>query len=288
MKKSILLFACCGFMTFMACTGSKNANENEESSQTELSDSLQTVNAEKDSLMSLMAEISEGMMQIKDMEKILTSPNINRESTDKKEEIRNDMIAIQQALEERRNKLNALEARLKKSAAYNESMKKTVESLKSQIEAQETTIAGLQDALHNANITIEGLNTRVDSLARVSAAERTQKTIAQEEATRLANELNICYYVVGSKKELKENKIVESGFLRKTKIMESDYEMSYFTKADKRSLSVLPLHSKKAKLLSKHPSGSYEIVDTDGTKTLRITNATRFWEMSNFLIVQVD
>ena len=70
--------------------------------------------------------------------------------------------------------------------------------------------------------------------------------------------------------------------------MESDYEMSYFTKADKRSLSVLPLHSKKAKLLSKHPSGSYEIVDTDGTKTLRITNATRFWEMSNFLIVQVD
>ena len=70
--------------------------------------------------------------------------------------------------------------------------------------------------------------------------------------------------------------------------MEGDFEKSYFTKADKRTLSVIPLHSKKAKILSKQPAGSYVIEDNGGVKTLRITNATKFWELSNFLIVQID
>ena len=223
------------------------------------------------------------------MEHILTTSNLSNESTDKKEEVKANIIAIQQALESRRLKLEALEARLKKSSAYSKSMKKTVESLKAQIESQEGTIAGLQEELRKANIQIEGLNTQVDSLSRVSASERSQKQLAQEEAVRLANELNTCFYVVGSKKELKDNKIIESGFLRKTKIMESDSEKSYFTKADKRSLSAVPLHSKKAKVLSKHPAESYTIeTDAQGMKTLKIVNGTRFWEMSNFLIVQID
>ena len=178
---------------------------------------------------------------------------------------------------------------VEKLCAAHHAMMQTVESLKAQIESQEGTIAGLQEELRKANIQIEGLNTQVDSLSRVSASERSQKQLAQEEAVRLANELNTCFYVVGSKKELKDNKIIESGFLRKTKIMESDYEKSYFTKADKRSLSAVPLHSKKAKVLSKHPAESYTIdTDAQGMKTLKIINGTRFWEMSNFLIVQID
>ncbi len=289
MKKSVFLFACLGLSLLASCGGNKSGNQDStDSLTTELSDSLQTVNAEKDSLVALMTEINDGMLQIKDMENILTSSNLSGETPSKKEEIKNNMLAIQEALETRRKKLDALEARLKKSSAYSDNMKKSIEKMKEQIAAQEQTIVGLQDELRKANIKIAGLNTRVDSLSTVNASERSQKVQAQAEATRLANELNACYYVVGSKKELKENKIIESGFLRKTKIMEGDYVKSYFTKADKRSLSVLPLHSKKAKLLSKHPNGSYAIEDNGGVKTLKITNPTKFWEMSNYLIVQVD
>ena len=64
--------------------------------------------------------------------------------------------------------------------------------------------------------------------------------------------------------------------------------MSYFTKADRRTLSEIPLHSTKAQLLTSHPKDSYEIVDNGNVKTLHITNAKRFWEKSNFLVVQVD
>ena len=82
--------------------------------------------------------------------------------------------------------------------------------------------------------------------------------------------------------------MIESGFLRKTKIMEGDYEKSSFTQADKRQLTSLNLHSKKAKVLSKHPEGSYQIIDNGNTKSLRITNAAAFWELSNYLIIQVN
>ena len=104
---------------------------------------------------------------------------------------------------------------------------------------------------------------------------------------RLANQLNECYYVVGSKKELKQHKIIETGFLRHTKVMEGDFATNYFTKADKRTLSVIPLHNSKAQVLSKHPAGSYTITDEGGQKVLKILNPTRFWELSNYLVVKV-
>ena len=68
MKKKVLFFACMGLAVLGACNGSKSGNTEEENAQiTELSDSLQTVNAEKDSVMSLVAEINDGMLQIKDI-----------------------------------------------------------------------------------------------------------------------------------------------------------------------------------------------------------------------------
>ena len=194
----------------------------------------------------------------------------------------------EEALADRRQRLEALEARLSKSSNYTDEMKRTITNLKKQIEGQEETIRGLNAQLAAANIRIDQLNVSVDSLKDENTRVNIEKKAALDESERLTNELNTCYYVLGSKKELKDNKIIESGFLRKTKVMESDYELSYFTRADKRTLTELPLHTTKAKVLSKHPSGSYKIVDNGNSKTLVITNSTKFWELSNFLIVQVN
>ena len=69
----------------------------------------------------------------------------------------------------------------------------------------------------------------MDSLNTGLTAEREQKEAAQEAATAATNELNTVYYAIGTGKELKEKKILESGFLRKTKVMKGDFDMSYFT-----------------------------------------------------------
>ena len=287
MKRVALLSMCAAAVLLSSCNSSSKEEE-KVSDSTELTDSLQTANAEKDSLLSLLNEISSGMAQIKDMEKLMASADLAKETPDKKEQIKNDMIVIQQAMADRRQKLEELEARLKKSANYNAEMKKTIESLRAQIESQEATIAELKSALQKAHVEIEGLNVKVDSLANVNMAVTQEKLEAQEKNAQLTERLNTCYYVVGSKSELKKYNIIETGFLRKTKIMEGDFEKSYFTKADKRTLMIVNLHSKKAKVLSNHPDESYTIVDNDGVKELKIIDPVGFWELSNYLIIQID
>ena len=131
----------------------------------------------------------------------------------------------------------------------------------------------------------------MDSLSTVNKNVTREKEAAEQHSKQLTTQvdnLNTCYYVVGSKKELKANKIIETGFLRKTKILEGDFEMSYFTKADRRTLNDIPLHSNKAQLMTNHPKDSYEIVDNGNGKTLHIKDAHRFWEKSNFLVIKVD
>lgn len=287
MKRFHLIWICATFILTTACDSSKKEVGDAVISRTELTDSLMTANAEKDSLLTLLNEISASMAQIKEMENVLAT-DISKETPDRKKQLRTDMMTIQRTMHERRQKLDSLENKLRRSTSYNAEMKKTIATLRQQLETQDSAIAELKEQLRKANVEIEDLNSRVDSLNNVNAAVTQEKQQAKAEATKLADQLNTCYYVTGSKSELKKYKIIETGFLRKTKIMEGDYEKSYFTKADKRTLNEVTLHSQKAKVLSKHPDGSYSISEKNGSKILIISDAAKFWELSNYLIVQTD
>jgi DNA repair exonuclease SbcCD ATPase subunit len=217
--------------------------------------------------------------------------NLSSETPDRKKQLRDDIVLIHQSINKQKQRLSELENRLKQSTNYNTKMEKTIASLKQQLEDQQKNINTLTEQLEAAHVQIRNLNQSVDSLNTVNKKVTQEKEAAQEVSKQLSHEvdnLNTCYYVIGSKKELKAHKIIESGFLRKTKILQGDFEMSYFTKADRRTLNDIPLHSNKAELLTNHPKDSYELVDHGGTKTLHILNAHRFWEKSNFLVVKID
>ena len=256
-----------------------------------LQDSINTANAEKDSLMQLMGDIADGMTQIKELEDIVSVNNLNGETPDRKKQLRDDIVLIQQSINKHKQRLAELERRLKQSTNYNATMQKSIENLKAQLEDQQKTINGLTEQLAAAHIQIKNLNQSVDSLSNANKTVTREKEAAIQESKQLSHEvdnLNTCYYVIGSKKELKAHKIIETGFLRKTRILEGDFEMSYFTKADRRTLNEIPLHSSKAQLMTNHPKDSYEIVDHGNVKTLHIKDTNRFWEKSNFLVVKVD
>ena len=294
--KKILFFVwlMAGLAIMPACQRSNQSEEEAmrlDSINAALQDSINTANAEKDSLMQLMGDIADGMAQIKELEDIVSVNNLNGETPDRKKQLRDDIVLIQQSINKHKARLEELEKRLKQSTNYNTSMQKSIANLKQQLEDQQKTINNLTEQLAAANIQIKNLNQSVDSLNTVNKNVVKEKEAAQQESKQLTNEvsnLNTCYYVIGSKKELKANKIIETGFLRKTKILEGDFEMSYFTKADRRYLNEIPLHSKKAQLMTNHPKDSYEIVDQGNIKTLRILNPNRFWEKTNFLVVKVD
>ena len=295
MKKLLYVIWILGGMTVLpSCHGNSEAEREasrKDSINAVLQDSINTANAERDSLLKLMSDISDGMARIKEMEDFVSVNNISSETPDRKKQLRDDMAMIQRDIVNYKTRLAQLERRLKQSTNYNKNMQNMIANLKRQLEDQENTISHLKEQLEAAHIQIKNLNQSVDSLNTVNQAVTKEKEEAQQETQRLnaeVNDLNSCYYVIGSKNELKKNKIIDTGFMRKTKILEGDFEMAYFTKADRRTLSEIPLHSKKAEVMTNHPKDSYEIVEHGNVKTLNILHPDKFWEKTNFLVIKID
>lgn len=291
--KKIATLAVIATAILSACNGGKLREAEAQNEQ--LKGDLRETLATQDSLLVLVNDISDGMSQIKDLEKIIATPGSLGESVSRRDQIKNDMIAIQKALQERRERLAELEKKLADNGGESSTLKRTIANLKAQMAEQQTEIATLTNQLASANIKIEELSTQVthlnsdvDSLNTGLSAEREQKEAAQEAATAATNELNTVYYAIGTSKELKEKKILESGFLRKTKVMEGNFDMNYFTAGDRRTLTEIPTHSNKAKVLTSQPKDSYTIVDLNGQKVIRISNPAKFWQLSDFLVIEVD
>lgn len=271
---------------FASCDGGKLKQAQKENQQ--LMDSLTMEKVAQDSLLSILNEVTSGMNQIKEMEKIINSTNFDKETPSQKEAIKNDMILIAQTLQARRERIEQLEKKLMNSGNYSAKMQQTINSLKTQISEQAAEIGSLQESLKKANVEIAELNSKVQILNSAVDSVTTAKNDAEAEAVRISNELNTCYYVIGSNKELKESNIIEKKFLGRTKVMEGDFELSYFTKGDKRTLTTIPVHSGKAKVMTKQPADTYQFVEENGSLVLQILNPTKFWELSNFLVIEVD
>lgn len=283
--KKILYFAV-GMLIMTAC-GSKMSETEQQMAAAR--DSLNIALANQDSLIVLMTEIQQGLNDIKTLENIMNTSDYLSETSNKREEIRNDMILIQKTLKERRDRLVELENRINKANSNNAHLQKALATLREKIAQQEETINDLRNQLIEANIHIDLLTSQVDTLNQ--AVEESNQIREEVEAANenLINELNYCYYVIGSKSELNEHKIISSGFLRKTKILPEGFEQEYFTRDDKRTLSTLPLGSKKAKVLTNQPESSYTIeTEANGMKVLNITNPESFWATTNYVVIQID
>lgn len=276
---SIILFAC------------NNNNADKVNAENASKEALTQAIADRDSLLSLVNDISADINQIKELEQIVTiSNNLGNEGV-QNNKIKDDIEALKQTLQLRQEKLNELEKRLKNSNLNNSKLEKTIETLNSQIENQKVEIETLTKELETAKGQIGELKKDNDSLAttiqNVSAEKDAIEEVANQ-AINSVNELNKCYYAIGSKKELKNNKILETGFLKKAKLMQGEFDNSFFNVADKRTTKTINLHSKKAKILTNHPVESYSITEQDGQKVLTIIDSKSFWNLSNYLVIQVD
>ena len=265
----------------MLATGCNNKKEEELRQQQALNeatrDELAAAVSDRDQLLGLVNEISSGMEQIKQLENILAIDG-QSETPGQRQQIRSDIAAIQQTLEQRRHKLEELEKKLSNSSLANSNLKQTIASLRGQIDSQTQEIS----------TRINSLDAQVDSLHGTVTTITAERDSTTQQNAQLTNELNLCYYAIGNKSELKENKIIETGFLRKTKILEGDFDRAFFTVADKRTLTKIDLNSSKAEVLTNQPEGSYVIDDENGRKVLRITNPAQFWSLSNYLVVKID
>lgn len=286
MKKLIPLCAL-GALMLASCSGEKkNAT----------ADSLQIVTVQyeqassfNDSLLLLMGDIYDGLDSINMQEGLLYSMDKGGEKFDRRAEVRQNLQSIKDRLQANRDLLSQMQAKLDKTGGENSVLKKTITDLQARIDRQEAKIAELNTQLEAANAEITQLTEEVTKGKEDLQAETEAREQAQAEATAAENEANRVYYAIGTNKELKQNGLLEKKFLGATKVLKGDFNENYFTTADKRNLSVINTGGKKVKIWTNVPKDSYQILDNaNGTQSIKIVNPNAFWQISPYLIIQID
>lgn len=252
-----------------------------------ISDSLQVALANADTMYALLYDVTVGLEQITQLEHLL-SGSIDGESPDTRADIARRMQAIQRGLYERRLRIEELEKQIGSNDKGNAKLQKRINDLRSQINSQAETVRNLTSRLEAANFKIEELQDSITGLAAsIDSAMINQAEMMQELDDAYA-EINTIYYVIGNKDELKNHGFKQGGTIFKKSKLGTDFDVDYMTRADRRTLSRIPLDSKKAKILTEQPESSYTLEkDENELLTLVITDPETFWALRDFLVIEV-
>ena len=280
--KKLLMMACLAALVLTGCKDGKTtagigAAQN---------DSLNSIIAQKDSelndLMGTINEIEDGLNQINEAENRVTLLK-NGEGASKKQKLTENVQFIATRMKQNKELIAKLQKQMANSSIKSEQLQKTIDLLNKKLEAKEKEMQALREELDKQDIhimeldeTINNLNTKSNRLTSESS-RKTEVINAQDK------QINTAWYVFGTKKELKNQHILEGN-----KVMTGNFNKNYFTKIDIRDLSEIKLYSKNVKVLTTHPSSTYSLVrDANKQYTLRITNPQIFWSTSKYLVVLV-
>ncbi|HNR40628.1 MAG TPA: hypothetical protein PKL65_00220 [Bacteroidales bacterium] len=232
-------------------------------------------------------EIERNLNEIKQKEKIINVQASDSEfPKEKKEQVLADIKYINTLIEENKKKIAQLNAQLKKSGNTIAGLQTRITDLEATMKQYETQIAGLKATLVEKDFQIEQLNTQMFAL---------QDTLVQKTETinSQTDKLNQAYLATGTYKDLREKGLVskEGGFLglgRKESLIE-DFSDSLFDRIDVTKTRTIPVNSKKAKLITEHPTDSYQMIrENENTIAyIEIKNPSEFWKISKYAVVQV-
>lgn len=270
-------------LAFVGCQGNKQSADSAERAQT---DSLRQVISQKDNeindMMGTLNEIQDGFNEINAAENRVTIAK-GGEGANKEQQIRENIQFIAKTMKHNRELIAKLRNQLKQSSVKGDALKNALESLSQQMEEKDKQLQKMRAELDAKDIhiseldeTINNLHTNVNNLANESS-KKSQVINSQDK------QLNTAWFVFGTRKELKEQRIIEGD-----KVLQSNFNKNYFTKIDIRVDKEIKLYSKYAKVLTMHPSSSY-LLQRDANKqyTLKIINPEIFWSTSKYLVILV-
>lgn len=244
--------------------------------------------SEINSYFETLNDISDNLNKVKQIEGIITMPSSDGISQDLSLDINNSISTISDIIKDNNAKIAELTKKMKNSSVKIKQLEKNLVKLTSENERLAAEITSLQSQLLSRDQTIASQNLSIAALSD-SAAVLSRKVTA---ATSLANEqdeqLHTAWYVFGTTRELRAQGIIGKSGLSSRSLLKGEFNQDYFVKVDTRNVTEIPLYSKKAKLLTTHPDGSYTLEKQDGLYTLTITQPQQFWSVSNYMVIDID
>ena len=240
-------------------------------------DSLSTVhimqNSEMESMLADLNDISAGMQSLRDAERLLTLETINENKDNSKSkqqlnQLKKDVQAITEAI-----------------ASYKEQISKLEGKNKSQSAEFKRLIAGLNAELDQRTQKLNEITNLTENVEALDKANKSQQMTINEQDMAIHQG----HYLIGNRKELKEAEVISRQGIFCPPIVSSQAQKADFTDLDIREMKVIPLNSKKAKLLSVHPADSYTLeTGEDGNMTLKINDENNFWKQTKYLVVMIE
>lgn len=232
-------------------------------------------------------QIEEDLEEIAKRETMITMETSDVEiPADKKQKILNDIQYVNSMLDLNKEKIASLNAQLKESGGAIKGLQEKINQLESTIKERENEVKELKLALVDRDFEIGKLNERMEDL---------HMTIVQKEdkINEQIDEMNKAFLAYGTFEDLEEMGLVtkEGGFLglgRKETLVE-DFEDSTFNEVDLTEVKTIPVNSKKVKLITEHPTDSYELIHEDERKIahIEIKDPNEFWKISKYAVVEI-
>nr|MBD3621444.1 hypothetical protein [Sunxiuqinia sp.] len=167
-----------------------------------------------------------------------------------------------------------------------------IASLTETVNDQSAEMDALRRVIEEKDMMVADLNEKVETM-EFEIAKQTD-TIASKlnVIDRKTTELNTAHIAYGTYKELKEKGLLtkEGGFfwIGQNKTIQENFDDEYFTELDIRETKTIPLHSKRATVISEHPANSYTMIEEDGQIAyLQIEDPQEFWKISKYAIIEV-
>lgn len=290
MKKIAYLFVI--IMVFASCGQGKKAEVDRLKAE---NDSLQhakiMLEQEVNDYFSTLNEVQQNIEKIKSAQNVLSvKPLSENTPEDVRNKVTEDMAYINEMILTNKQELEDLRTKLKRSSFKLDDVERTLAQLTKQLNEESAKVARLQTTIMKKDSVITKLGTAVDSLGKnveelASQNEEKQGVIKEQDQA-----INSAWYAIGSRKELRDNKIVTSdGIFSAQKVLQADFNKNYFVKVDARNTRSIPLYStSKARILTNHTKTSYTLEKENENYVLVITNPAEFWSVSKYLVVEVD
>ena len=267
-----------------ACNYKTDAYRSLEQEKDSLLLEEQKKTAQLNQVLAVMNLIEDNFTQIREAEDFVTFQTGQEQLTpDSMQRVVENLDLIKTTLTDNRKQIDSLKKQLSKSKSETRDLKKLIERLNGKIEEHTQLITKLQGELALKDIRIAELDQLVNDLN--TNLSEVQENAAQKDNTIAAQDaqLNKVWYVFGTRKELKEQEI-----FTRNGLLEEGFNKSYFLENDIRKVTEIALYSKKAKLLTNHPASSYVLEKVNEYLVLKITNPNKFWEISHYLVIEVD
>jgi predicted RNase H-like nuclease (RuvC/YqgF family) len=294
--KKLLFFSVLALyaLLFSSCVESSKKYKTLLAQMDSLSVSSAAKNAEFEEVFATLNEVEEGLKSIREAENILVlqSQKGGAEVTaTSRERLKSDVAAIGEAIanyktqidnlkRDNRIKSDQFKKRLAAITQELEAKSQLVDDLSRQLAEKENQLKVKTQQIATLDQTVSNLRHDVESLNKESTSQK--ETISTQDV-----KLNTAFYIVGTKAELIAANVMSKGGLFRSAKISYQAEQSAFIKIDIREVTDISLNSKKAKVMSVHPDGTFTLEpDASGMLVLKITNPKSFWEHTKYLVIQ--